>query len=58
MVNRYANDMMARKYRKAVTKVRMVLSDARKECIFSMRSWILRVKNYRYEKLQLPTDGP
>jgi hypothetical protein len=44
MVNRYAKDMMAQKYRKAVIKVRTVLSDAPKECIFSMQNWILRVK--------------
>jgi hypothetical protein len=44
IVNRYANDMMAQKYRKAVIKVRTVLSDACFVCIFSMQNWILRVK--------------
>ena len=41
MVNRYAKDMTAAKYRTAVTMVNTMLSVASKGCIFSMQIWIL-----------------
>jgi hypothetical protein len=36
MVNRYANDRIAQKYKNAVTKVSTVLSVGPNVCIFSM----------------------
>ena len=41
IVNKYANDMMAQKYKKAVIKVNTVLSESLNECIFAMQDWIL-----------------
>ena len=40
MVNKYAKDMMAQKYRNAVMNVRTVLSVGPNVCIFSMENWI------------------
>ena len=54
IVNRYAKDMTAQKYSKAVIMVKTVLSDTLIDlngCIFSMRYWILRLKRDRVHRL-------